>query len=199
MFIIYESNSSKPYKELKKYYLKAKKANQKSIDSIVISSFDKVNNEVESRYVNLKYIIDDNWIFFTNYNSNKAYNFSSHKQISALLYWNSINVQIRMKANIIKSDSNISDDHFENRSYKKNILAISSHQSKKINSYDDVVKNYKKTYESTSDKLERPDYWGGYSFTPYYFEFWTGEKNRINKREVYEYKNKIWHHHFLQP
>ena len=28
---------------------------------------------------------------------------------------------------------------------------------------------------------KRPEYWGGYDFIPYSFEFWTGENNRLNK------------------
>ena len=35
----------------------------------------------------------------------------------------------------------------------------------------------------------RPDFWGGFSFVPYYFEFWQGHKNRLNKRHVFEQKD----------
>ena len=60
-------------------------------------------NEVDSRYVNLKFITNDEFIFFSNYDSPKASAFNSHNQIAALLYWSSINVQIRMKAKIKKT------------------------------------------------------------------------------------------------
>ena len=33
--------------------------------------------------------------------------------------------------------------------------------------------------------FDRPSNWGGYSFKPYYFEFWEGHKSRLNKRNVY--------------
>ena len=82
--------------------------------------------------VNLKYIIDDEWIFFSNYNSLKAQNFLNHDQISALFYWDSINVQIRIKAKIFKTLSKFSDEHFEKRNIKKNALSISSMQSQPI-------------------------------------------------------------------
>ena len=40
-------------------------------------------------------------LFFFNYSSPKSKDFfESHNQITALIYWNSINVQIRMKAKI---------------------------------------------------------------------------------------------------
>ena len=61
-----------------------------------------------------------------------------------------------------------------------------------------MLKNYENTLKR--DNLgECPEYWGGYSFIPYYFEFWEGHKSRINKREVYEIKDNKWINYFLQP
>ena len=89
-------------------------------------------------------------------------------------------------------------DYFSKREKKKNALAISSKQSNEISSYEEVLKNYENTLKR--DNLgECPEYWGGYSFIPYYFEFWEGHKSRINKREVYEIKDNKWINYFLQP
>ena len=190
--------SSKPYEIFKDYYSKALLNDQKSIEAIAISSFNKTINEVESRFVNLKYINDQEWIFFSDYSSKKAQDFKGHDQISALFLWQSINVQIRIKANIKKTDKKFSDTHFKKRSDKKNALAISSNQSRPINSYQDVVENYKHTLDS-KDLSIRPEGWGGFSFYPYYFEFWEGNDSRLNKRDVYEIIDNKWHHYFLQP
>ena len=71
-------------------------------------------------------------------------------------------------------------------------------QSNKIDSYENVHVNYEKSLHE--DNLEKcPEYWGGYSFVPYYFEFWEGHESRLNKREVYEIKNKEWDFYILQP
>ena len=70
--------------------------------------------------------------FFSNYQSPKAKSFESHNQITALFYWNTINIQTRIKANIHKSSQIISDMHFNNRSNEKNITAVISNQSKKL-------------------------------------------------------------------
>ena len=191
-------SSSKPYKVFKDYYSKALANKQKSIEAIAISSFNMKLNEVESRFVNLKYINDQEWIFFSDYSSKKAQDFKSHDQISALFLWQSINVQIRIKANIKKTDKKFSNMHFKKRSANKNALAISSKQSKLINSYQDVVKNYNHALNN-KDLSARPDGWGGYSFYPYYFEFWEGNNSRLNKREVYEMIDNEWHHYILQP
>lgn len=192
-------NSATPYKKFLSFYKEAIKKNQPNIEAVSISSFDKKIDEVQSRYVNLKYIIDDEWIFFSNYLSPKAKSFESHDQITALFYWNTINIQTRIKANIYKSSQLISDMHFNNRSNEKNIIAVISNQSKKINSPDDVKNKFDEVVTSKNFFDSRPDYWGGYSFNPFYFEFWKGDDNRQNKREVYELKKNNWEKSFLQP
>ena len=69
-------NQEIPYKIYKDKYDKAANAGQKSIEAISVSSFNKEIHEVDSRYVNLKLIINDEFIFFSNYNSPKASAFS---------------------------------------------------------------------------------------------------------------------------
>ena len=55
--------STKPYSLFKKKYNEAVKKKQNNIEAIAISSFNKKENEVESRFVNLKYIHKTEWIF----------------------------------------------------------------------------------------------------------------------------------------
>tara|TARA_B100000900_G_scaffold416155_1_gene449577 strand:- start:2317 stop:2913 length:597 start_codon:yes stop_codon:yes gene_type:complete len=191
-------NQEIPYLHFKKKYDDALNNGQKSIEAISISSYNKEMNEVDSRYVNLKFIKNDEFIFFSNYDSPKAASFSSHKQIAALIYWSSINVQIRMRAKITKTSNEFNQEYFSGRSEKKNALAISSNQSKQVSSYDVVKESFYKSLNN--DNLKHcPDYWGGYRFVPYYFEFWEGEEFRLNKREVFQKKQNNWISYLLQP
>jgi len=191
-------NQEEPYLLFKSRYDEAYSAGQKVIEAISISTFENKTNEVDSRFVNLKFVSESEFIFFSNYKSPKANSFETHNQIAALIYWSSINVQIRMKAKIKKMSNDYNQSYFENRSKKKNALAISSNQSKPINSYDQVIENYNKSL-SNDDLKKCPEYWGGYSFTPYYFEFWEGHESRINKRDVFEKLDGGWRHSFVQP
>ena len=191
-------NQEIPYLLLKEKYDEAVDAGQKGIEAISISSYNKEISEVDSRYVNLKFISNDEFIFFSNYNSPKAASFNSHSQIAALLYWPSINVQIRMKAKIKKTSDEFNQKYFYDRSEEKNALAISSNQSKPIDSYNQVKENYNKSLKN-DDLKKCPEFWGGYSFTPYYFEFWEGHESRLNKREAYEKSDDSWKHLILQP
>ena len=164
-------NQETPYQLLKEKYDEAVDAGQKGIEAISIASFNKEMGEVDSRYVNLKFITNDEFIFFSNYDSPKASAFNSHNQIAALFYWSSINVQIRMRAQIKRTTDEFNQNYFFDRSEEKNALAISSNQSKPIKSYSQVKENYNKSLKN-DDLKKCPEFWGGYSFTPYYFEFW---------------------------
>ena len=187
-----------PYILLKEKYDKAIDAGQKSIEAISISSYNKEINEVDSRYVNLKFISNDEFIFFSNYDSPKALAFNFHNQIAAVFYWSSINVQIRMKAKIKKTSNAFNKEYFYERSKEKNALAISSNQSKLIDDYNQVKEKYNRSLEN-DDLKKCPEYWGGFSFIPYYFEFWEGHESRLNKREAFNNIDGIWKHSFLQP
>jgi len=188
-----------PYIEFENMYKKAVIKKQASIEAVSISSWDQESCEVNSRFVNLKHINVEEWTFYSSYNGQKMKEFANHDQISALFYWNSINVQIRIKAKIFKTPSYISDNHFLNRSKEKNALAISSMQSKEISSYEEVIENYRKILESNIDHTKRPKYWGGLTFTPYYFEFWEGDSARLNKRRVFSKAGDSWKKYILQP
>lgn len=190
-------SSKGPYLKFYDCYKEALAMNQDYIEAICVSS--QYDNKVDSRFVNLKFIIDDQWIFFSNYRSPKGIQIENNNDISCIFFWNKTNTQIRIKAKAKKTEASFSDSYFKNRDYKKNALAISSKQSVKTDSYDDILSKYKEVLKYHEDLGKRPDYWGGFSFTPYYFEFWQGHQSRINKREVFEKNSDDWEQYFLQP
>lgn len=192
------SSEEKPLKVFREYYKKASNMNQRNIEAISVSSYNPAKGIVDSRYVNLKFIDGNKFIFFTNYLSPKSQQFNDHKQISALIFWNTIETQIRIKADIKKTSSDFNDRYFLSRSAEKNALAISSNQSEQIVNYQKVVDNFEQTLKN--DNTERcPAYWGGYEFEPHEFEFWEGHKNRLNKRTLYTLREEKWSKVFLQP
>lgn len=186
-----------PYLVFKDKYEDSLKAKQKNIEAISISSYSSSRNEVNARFVNLKFVNNKDFIFFSNYKSPKSQEFNQHNQIIGLLYWSNTNTQIRMKAIIKQTSLEFNKNYFAKRDRKKNALAIASNQSSAITSYEALQKNYEISLKN-SNLTECPEYWGGYSFTPYYFEFWEGHESRINKREAYELQNGNWIHSILQ-
>lgn len=199
MIKILDLDKSPPYKKLKILYHEAVNNNQSSIEVMSVSSYSTKHDEVDSRFVNLKYICKDKWIFFSNYESKKAEQFNSHNQVSALLYWNKIDVQIRIKGKVEITKEDFSDKHYSVRNLFKNALAHSSKQSQKIRSFKLIEDKHNEFLQKEDLLKKRPQNWGGFSITPYYIEFWKGHKSRLNYREVFELKNKEWISFILQP
>ena len=113
MIEIINLNQETPYLIFKEKYDNALSANQRNIEAISISSFNKNKNEVDSRFVNLKIIEKDEFIFFSNYDSPKSIAFDSNNQISALIFWPSTNLQIRIKAKIKKTSYAYNNEYFK--------------------------------------------------------------------------------------
>ena len=154
----------------KEKYEDAKQADQKNIEAICISSFNKTKKEVDSRFVNLKFVDGDE----------------------------SINTQIRFKAKIKRTSVKFNKKYFKKRSSEKNILAISSNQSNEIASFKNVLEKYENV-KNNYNNTECPDHWGGFSFKPYEIEFWEGNEFRLNKRTLYRFQEKSWHSLILEP
>ena len=157
--IFFQNNSPKePFKKIRSYYNQALNQSQENIEAIAVSSYSKTNSLVDSRFVNLKFIDNESFIFFTNYDSPKAIQFEEHKQVSMLIYWSKINVQIRLSGNIDKTNEAFNKNYFRNRNTGKNALAICSKQSKIIDSYDVIKNKYEETIKR-KNLNECPEYW----------------------------------------
>ncbi len=193
--------NSEPYKLFQESFKKAKGLEQKNADAVCLSTLDYEKNEISSRFVNLKYIVENKWYFFSNYSSKKARDIEKNNQISAVLFWQETVTQVRIKAKIFKATNEFSDTHFMKRSIEKNALAISSNQSRRIKDLEEVQRKFSNTLTDLKKKesYERPKYWGGYYFIPYYFEFWEGNKDRVNKRVVFEEIRNKWEKSYLEP
>ena len=57
-----------PYKIFKNRYDDAVSANQSIVEAICISSYSSSNKEVNARFVNLKFVNEKEFIFFSNFN-----------------------------------------------------------------------------------------------------------------------------------
>jgi len=187
-----------PFSTFYTKYNEALLKGQNSVNALSVSSYNTKNKEISSRFVNLKYVIKDKFIFFSNYNSPKAVDFDSHTQAASIMYWHKINFQIRLKGHISKTSKRFNNKYFKKRSIEKNALAICSNQSNKIDSYESIVKKYYAVLEE-QDLNKCPIYWGGFSFAPYEIEFWEGNEFRLNKRNLYLKEKNTWKHFILEP
>jgi pyridoxamine 5'-phosphate oxidase len=146
-----------------------------------------------SRVVLLKYIADDGFIFFTNYQGTKGKQIEDNPKASAVFFWTLLERQIRIEGTIQKTSPSFSDDYFKSRPFESQLGAIISQQSEVIPSREYLMDKMEELEQSFKvKKLVRPYYWGGYILVPEMIEFWQGRSNRLSDRFRYRLDNGQW-------
>ena len=154
-------------------------------------SLDSYNSSMEITY--LKEILEEGFVFYTNYNSKKGKNLLQNPNIAALFFWDCNEQQVRIEGTAIKASSQLADDYFASRPRVSQIGAWASEQSSEIDDRQVLDARVAHFQAKFPDKVPRPEHWGGYLIKPTYFEFWQGRLGRLHDRICYSLQNNQWH------
>ena len=157
------------------------------------------NKSPESRMMLLK-DYDDGFTFFTNILSNKGIELMENKNCSMNFWWKEIHQQVRISGicKLIKTDS--TKEYFYSRPKGSQIAAYLSNQSKRIASYETLIKKYKKIIKKYDNKkVPYPKSWVGFNVQPIKIEFWQGAEFRLHQRVEFIKVGKKWKKNLLAP
>lgn len=146
-----------------------------------------------SRIVYLREFDNNQFNFYTNYNSRKAEQLSKNPYAALTFFWPELERQIRIEGIVEKISEAQSDAYFNARPYESKIGAWASNQSHALRSREELEQNvdkFKSMY--SAEEIKRPDYWGGFSLKASYYEFWQGRKSRLHDRITYTADNNDW-------
>ncbi|MBN3519277.1 pyridoxamine 5'-phosphate oxidase [Algoriphagus lutimaris] len=144
--------------------------------------------------------VDSGFVFFTNYQSQKGRELAKNPAASLTFFWPELERQVRIKGEIEKVSSKLSDEYFFSRPKGSQIGAWTSPQSQKLKSKEELERKQKEIEEKFENTpMTRPPHWGGYRLTPSYMEFWQGRPSRLHDRVCYEERNGTWELSLLAP
>lgn len=169
-------------------------------NAMLLSTVDE-NNMPHSRVVLLREVKNNEFIFYTNYNSNKVKDIEKNNNVALNFYWAELDRQIRIEGRAKKTSEKLSDKYFKSRPRESKLSAIASPQSKVIKCRDELLRKFeeiKAIYENKED-IPRPAYWGGIAVQANKFEFWQGRAMRLHDRLVYIKKQNKWIKKILAP
>ncbi len=142
---------------------------------------------VSSRVVLLKEISSQGYVFYTNYESDKAQQIDSNPRVALLFHWEVLERQVRIEGSAKRISEERSQAYYDTRPEGSRIGAWTSPQSQIIYGREELEESYKK-YEQLyagKEQIEKPPYWGGFEVVADRYEFWQGRQNRLHDRFVY--------------
>lgn len=137
------------------------------------------------RMVLLKDFGAEGFTFYTNYESRKADHLADHPQAAFCLHWKSLQRQIRVEGEVRRVSDADSDAYFATRSWKSQIGAWASLQSRPLPDWQSFMGRIASVSAQYTTKVPRPPHWGGFRVLPRMIEFWQGHDFRWHDRMVY--------------
>jgi len=191
--------ASQPGEQFELWLEEAKSGGIKEANAFILSTAS-IDGVPSARTVLLKEI-DQGFVFYTNYQSDKSLNVMANPKASYLFLWKEMERQVRINGRVEMVSREQSEAYFQVRPRESQLGAWASEQSAVIESRE-VLENQmaalKRKYPDGVD-IPTPPHWGGFRLLPESFEFWQGRKNRLHDRIKYKKVDGEWVMSRLSP
>ena len=180
-----------PFNQFSIWLKDAIESNELEPSAMTLATVD-VENKPHARTVLLKDFSENGFVFYTNYESNKAEQMKSNANVALLFFWQQLERQIRIEGTVEMVAEIESDAYFASRPIEHQLGAWASAQSKTIPSAQFLEEQFQYFKDKFKQAIPRPPHWGGYIVKVERFEFWQGRPNRLHDRIVYTFENNQW-------
>lgn len=170
-----------PFAVARAWLAEATKTEPNDPNAMALSTVDKAGLP-NVRVVLLKDIEADAFVFYTNYESQKAEEISQTGKAAFVLHWKTLRRQIRVRGLVAKEDGKVADSYYQSRSLKSRLGAWASRQSRPLTSRAALMAEVAKVTLQKGSDPERPPFWGGFRITPLEIEFWSDGQFRLHDR-----------------
>lgn len=153
------------------------------------------------RFVLVRRVDRHGFVFFTNYDSDKAQQLAARPRAALAFHWSSISQQVRVEGKVERVTGEESDSYFATRPRASQLSAWASQQSQVIESRAALDAAYAATEArfTATERVPRPPFWGGYRVVPERIEFWLGHEARLHDRWSFTRDGLGWRSVRLQP
>ena len=162
-------------------------ANKKVLEpTAVLVCTSTPDGHPSSRTVLLKEVLNNEFIFYSNYESRKGTQIRNNPYVSLTFLWHELERQIHVEGVARILEPELSDAYFKTRPYKSRVGARISPQSHPIPDRNFIYTEFaKEALKYTGREVPRPETWGGFAVQAHRIEFWQGRESRLHDRFLY--------------
>lgn len=196
----FESLHVSPYVQFEQWFNDAIDAPILEANAMTLATVNALN-QPSMRTVLLKLYDTNGFVFFSNYESQKAHDIEQNSHVALHFAWLPLQRQLRIEGEIEKISTKESLRYFLSRPRGSQLGAWASNQSEIISSRSLLEsKFYELKAKFAKGEIPLPSFWGGYRVKPRRFEFWQGGENRLHDRFIYEKDTEeAWNINRLSP
>lgn len=154
----------------------------------------------QARVVLLKGLSDEGFVFYTNYESEKARACESAGRCALNFFWEPLSRQVRIHGTVDRVSAAESEAYFASRPRASQLGAWASPQSRVVADRPALEAAYAAVAARfEGGEVPRPPHWGGYRVRPEQMEFWQGHPGRMHDRIRYRRTASAWLRERLGP
>jgi len=174
-----------PFALFQSWFEEAKKSEPNDPNAMALSTVD-ADGLPNSRMVLLNGRDGEDFVFYTNTQSQKGTELLAQPKAALLFHWKSLRRQVRVRGAVSLVSDEMADAYFQSRPRDSRIGAWASQQSRPLESRFALEKAVAlQAAKFGVGTIPRPPHWTGFRVSPVYLEFWRDGAFRLHDRVVF--------------
>lgn len=174
-----------PFALFQSWFEEAKKSEPNDPNAMALSTVD-ADGLPNSRMVLLNGRDGEDFVFYTNMQSQKGTELLAQPKAALLFHWKSLRRQVRIRGSVSLVSDEMADAYFASRPRDSRIGAWASQQSRPLESRFALEKAVAlQAAKFGVGTIPRPPHWTGFRVSPVYLEFWRDGAFRLHDRVVF--------------